>query len=282
MPFAIALPATAPRAAVLAGLLIGGVAVSQPAAAAGFRQGAYADSLGSTAVVCVTAQHMASLTAPAWKNAMQQRGMDCTVSESDQPMPGHETWKARCVAPAQTAGASAAHLYQFTVHADGEQLVIDSGMQTSAGRQMMKKAFFGTYQGACAPGTPPLDVWAYLDGTHSMGTPAQADARKAVAIDLIRCGNVFNGLSLSVAKARQEGMRAAAAAMLEAAVELHPGEGDFHIDALKKSAPEVSAELVGTSAEKKFALYQTCSPYLEPDGITKAVQSRVAAGATPR
>ena len=80
----------------------------------------------------------------------------------------------------------------------------------------------------------------------------------------------------------QEGMRAAAAAMLEAAVELHPGEGDFHMDALKKSAPEVSAELVGTSAEKKFALYQTCSPYLEPDGITKAVQSRVAAGATPR
>jgi hypothetical protein len=266
----------------LAGLLIGGVAVSQPAAAARFRQGAYADSLGSTAVVCVTAQHMASLTAPAWKNAMQQRGMDCTVSESDQPMPGHETWKARCVAPAQAAGASAAHLYQFTVHADGEQLVIDSGMQTSAGRQMMKKAFFGTYQGACAPGTPPLDVWAYLDGTHGMATPAQADARKAVAIDLIRCGNVFNGLSLSVAKARQEGMRAAAAAMLEAAVELHPGEGDFHIDALKKSAPEVSAELVGTSAEKKFALYQTCSPYLEPDGITKAVQSRVAAGATPR
>ena len=234
MPFAIALPATAPRAAVLAGLLIGGVAVSQPAAAAGFRQGAYADSLGSTAVVCVTAQHMASLTAPAWKNAMQQRGMDCTVSESDQPMPGHETWKARCVAPAQAAGASAAHLYQFTVHADGEQLVIDSGMQTSAGRQMMKKAFFGTYQGACAPGTPPLDVWAYLDGTHGMATPVQADARKAVAIDLIRCGNVFNGLSLSVAKARQEGMRAAAAAMLEAAVELHPGEGDFHIDALKK------------------------------------------------
>jgi hypothetical protein len=282
MPFAIAYLTTALRTAALVGLVIGGIAVSHPAAAAGFRQGAYADSLGSTAVVCVTAQHMANLTAPAWKNAMQQRGMDCTLSDSDRPMPGHETWKARCTAPAQGASASPAHLYQFTVHADGEQLVIDSGMQTSAGRQMMKKAFFGTYQGACAPATPPLDVWAYLDGTHGMGSPAQADASRAVAIDLIRCSNVFNGLSLSVAKARQEAMRAAAAAMLEAAVELHPGEGDFHIDALKKSAHEVSAELVGASAEKRFALYQSCSPYLENDGIAKAVQSRVAAGATPR
>ena len=252
-----------------------------PAAAAGFRPGAYADELGTAPVVCVTAQHMASLTATGWKSAMQQRGMDCTVSESAQPMPGHETWKARCVAKGQgtATDTTTPHLYQFTVHADGEQLVIDSGMKSSAGRQLMKKALFGTYQGTCAPSTPPLDVWAYLDGADGVATPAQAAARKAVATDLIRCGNVFNGLSLSVAKARQDGMRTAAAAMMEAAVELHPGEGNFHIDALKKSATEVSAELVGASAEKKFALYQSCSPYLEPDGVAKAVQSRTADGA---
>lgn len=284
MPFPTAHPAPARRAASLAGLLVSCALAAQPAAAAGFRQGAYADSLGGTAAVCVTSQHMASLTATAWKQSMQQRGMDCTVSESTRPLPGHETWKASCIAkaPGASAGATAAHLYQFTVHADGEQLIIDSGMKTSAGQQVMKNAFSGTYQGACAPGTPPLDVWAYLDGTYGMGTPAQSEARKAVATDLIRCANVFNGLSLSVAKARQEGMRAAAAAVMEAAVELHPGEGDFHMDALKKSAPEVSAELVGSSAEKRFSLYQSCSPYLEPDGIAKAVQSRAAAGATPR
>lgn len=269
------------RAASLAGLLILCALAARPTAAAGFRHGAYADSLGTTPVVCVTPQHMASLSATAWKSSMLQRGMDCTVSESAQPMPGHETWKVSC---ASTASGAPYH-YQFTVHADDEQLVIDSGMKTSAGEQAMKKAFFGTYHGACAPGTQPLDVWAYLDGTHGtsgMATPAQADARKAVATDLIRCGNVYNGLSLSVAKARQEAMRTAAAAMLEAAVELHPGEGNFHIDALKKSAPEVSAELVGSSAEKKFALYQSCSPYLEPDGIAKAVQNRTAVGATTR
>lgn len=252
------------------------------AAAAGFRPGAYADELGTTPVVCVTQQHMASLTATAWKQAMQQRGRDCSVSESARPMPGNETWKASCTSPAQGAVGGATQLYQFTVHADGEKLVIDSGMKNSAGRQVMKKALFGTYQGTCAPSTPPLDVWAYLDGADGadgVATPAQAAARKAVAIDLIRCGNVFNGLSLSVAKARQEGMRTAAAAMLEAAVELHPGEGNFHIDALQKSAPEVSAELVGASADKKFALYQSCSPYLEPDGIAKAVQSHTADGA---
>lgn len=285
MPFATLVhPAPALRAASLAGLLALCALAAQPAAAAGFRQGAYADSLGTTPVVCVTPQHMASLSATAWKPSMLQRGMDCTVSESARPLPGHETWKASCAGTA----SGTPHHYQFTVHADGEQLVIDSGMKTSAGEQVMKKAFFGTYQGACAPGTPALDVWAYLDGTHGthgtsgMATPAQADARKAVATDLIRCGNVFNGLSLSVAKARQEAMRTAAAAMLEAAVELHPGEGNFHIDALKKSAPEVSAELVGSSAEKRFALYQSCSPYLEPDGIAKAVQSRTAAGAATR
>ena len=253
------------------------------AAAAGFRPGAYADELGTTPVVCVTQQHMASLTATAWKQAMQQRGATCTISESARPMPGHETWKASCTGPAQGAVGGAVQLYQFTVHADGEKLVIDSGAQTSAGTQVMKKALFGTYQGACAPGTPPLDVWAYLDGQHqSQVAPAQAAARKAVAIDLIRCGNVFNGLSLSVAKNRQEGMRSAAAAVIGAAVELHPGEGDFHLDTLKKSAPEVSAELVGASPEKRFALYQSCSPYLEPDCIDKAVQSRIAAGAAAR
>lgn len=273
-------PTRAIRAAFLAALLVGGVAGS--ASAAGFRQGAYADSLGSTAVVCVTPQHMTSLTATAWKPGMQQRGMDCTVSESDRPMPGHETWKARCIAPGQGAGASAAHLYQFTVHADGEKLVIDSGMKNEAGEQMMKKAFLGTYQGACAPNTPPLDVWAYLDGTGGMAAPGQAAARKTVAADLVRCSSVFNGLSLSVAKAKQEGMRTAAAAMMQAAVELQPGEGDFHLDTLKKSAPEVSAELVGASAEKKFALYQTCSPYLEKDGIAQAVKNREAAGNAAR
>jgi hypothetical protein len=65
-------------------------------------------------------------------------------------------------------------------------------------------------------------------------------------------------------------------------VELHPGEGDFHLDAVKKSAPEVSAELVGASPEKRLALYQSCSPYLEQDGIEKAVQSRAVAGAASR
>lgn len=280
MPSPTTPPTRAIRAAFMAALLVGGVAVS--AAAAGFRQGAYADSPGSTAVVCVTPQHMTSLTAAAWKPAMQQRGMACTVSESDRPMPGHETWKARCIAPAQDAGANAAHLYQFTVHADGQTLVIDSGMKSSAGKQVMKKAFFGTYQGACAPNTPPLDVWAYLDGTGGMATPAQAAARKSVAADLVRCSSVFNGLSLSVAKTRQEGMRTAAAALMEAAVELHPGEGGFHMDALKKSAPEVSAELVGASTDKKFALYQSCSPYLEKDGIAQAVSNREAAGNAAR
>ena len=278
MPSPTTHPAQAIRAAFLAALMVGGVAAT--AAAAGFRQGAYADSLGSTAVVCVTPQHMSHLTAAAWKHAMQQRGMDCTVSESDRPMPGHETWKARCIAPAQ--GAGAAHLYQFTVHADGEKLVIDSGMKSATGEQMMKKAFLGTYQGACAPNTPPLDVWAYLDGTGGLATPAQAAARKAVAADLIRCSNVFNGLSLGVAKAKQESMRTAAAAMVETAVELYPGEADFHMDALKKSAPEVSAELVGASAEKKFALYQSCSPYLDKDGAGQAVRNREAAANAAR
>lgn len=282
MPFAtLAHPDPALRARLWAGVLAACALAAQPAAAAAFRQGAYADSLGTTPVVCVTSQHMASLTATVWTQAMQQRGMDCTVSESAQPMPGHETWKASCAGTA----SGTPHHYQFTVHADGEQLVIDSGMKTSAGEQAMKKAFFGTYQGACSPGTPPLDVWAYLDGTQGtsgMATPAQAAARKAVASELIRCGNVFNGLSLSVAQARQETMRTAAAAMLEAAVELHPGDGSFHIDTLKKSAPEVSAELVGSTAEKRFALYQSCSPYLEPGGIAKAVQSRTAAGPATR
>ena len=279
MPSSTTYPARAFRAAFLAGLMVGGVAAT---AATGFRQGAYADSPGSTAAVCVTPQHMASLTATAWKPAMQQRGMDCTISESDRPMPGYETWKARCITPAQDGGASAAHLYKFTVHADGQTLVIDGGMKSATGQQMMQKAFFGTYQGACAPNTPPLDVWAYLDGTGGMVTPAQAAARKAVAADLVRCSSVFNGLSLGVAKAKQEGMRSAAASMMEAAVELHPGEGDFHMDALKKSAPEVSAELVGASAEKKFALYQSCSPYLNKDGIEQAVRNREAAGSAAR
>jgi hypothetical protein len=252
-------------------------------AAAGFRPGAYADELGTTPVVCVTQQHMASMTATAWKQAMQQRGMDCTVSESARPMPGHETWKARCTGAPRGATSAAALLYQFTVHADGEKLVIDSGAQTPDGAQVMKKALFGTYRGACDAHTPALDVDAYLGGQpHTQGTPAQAAARKAVATDLVRCGNVFNGLSLSVAKARQEGMRMAAAGLLEAAVELHPGEGSFHLDALRQSAPEVSAELVGASPEKRFALYQSCSPYLEPGGIEKAVQGRAATGAAAR
>ncbi|BEP94078.1 hypothetical protein GmRootA79_24620 [Acidovorax sp. A79] len=284
MPFAIAPPAPALRAVLLGCLLACGCAgAAQPAAAAGFRPGAYADALGGPAVVCVTSEHMARLTAAAWKIALQQRGVDCTLSESARPMPGHETWAASCTGPA--LGASAPHHYRFTVHADGDQLVIDSSMAASAGPQMMmtKKAFAGRYQGACAPGHPPLDVEAYLDGMHgSKGTPAQAGARKAVALDLIRCGHVFNGLSLGVAKPRQEGTRAAAAAMIAAAVELHPGEGGFHLEALRQSAPEVSAELVGAPAEKKFALYQSCSPYLEPEGVARAVQGRMAADAAAR
>lgn len=248
-------------------------------AAPGFREGAYAEAPGSTAAVCVTRKQMGNLTAQAWKPAMKQRGMDCTITESAKPMVGHETWKASCADP---RGQGTQHLYQFTVHASSEQVVIDSRMADAAGDLKMKNAFMGAYQGACTANTPPLDEWVYLDGTYGMGAPAQADgARKAVAIELIRCGNVFNGLSLTVAKGKQADMRAAAAVLLEAAVELYPAEGDFHLDELKKSAPLVSAELVGSSAEKKFALYQSCSAYLQPGGVDRSVKERSAtAGAT--
>jgi hypothetical protein len=267
-----------------AALLIAGYALAaQPAAAAGPRAGAYTNELGTVQMVCVTAEHLAQATATAWHKAMQERGMECTISASDRPMAGHETWKAQCSPTAPNTTAGTPHHYQFSVHSDGERLVIDSGMKNANGQQVMKKAFFGHYKGACTPDMPPLDVNAYLNGIYGMLTVAQADTRKAVALDLIRCANVFNGLSLSVTKARQEGLRTAAAALLEAAVELHPGDGDFHLDALKRSAPEVSAELVGAPADKKFALYQSCSPYLEQDGIAQAVQKREAgkgAGAT--
>lgn len=247
-------------------------------AAPGFREGAYAETPGSTAAVCVTRKQMGNLTALAWKSAMKQRGMDCTITESAKPLVGHETWKASCADP---RSRGALHLYQFTVHANSEQVVIDSRMADAAGDLKMKNAFMGAYQGACTASTPPLDEWVYLDGTYGMGAPAQADgARKAVAIELIRCGNVFNGLSLTVTKARQADMRTGAAALLEAAVELYPADGDFHVDELKKSAPLVSTELVGSSAEKRFALYQSCSAYLQPDGIAQAVKERsTAAGA---
>lgn len=281
MLLSIAQPVHALRLVSLAGWM-GCAMAAQTAAAAGFRPGAYVDTLGTAGTVCVTKEHMAAMTATAWKRSMQKRGMDCTVTDSDRPMPGHETWKASCVGTQPGTGHGGAHLYQFTVHADGERLVVDSGMKTSDGRQMMKNAFFGDYQAACTPGTPPLDVWTYLDGAGSTPTPEQALARQAIAIDLIRCGNVFNGLSLSVAKARQDGMRAAAAAVIEAAVQLHPADGDFHLEALKRSAPEVSAQLVGASPEKRLALYQSCSPYLESGGIDKAVQSRAAEAAVKR
>ncbi len=266
---------TARHAALLAGLSALAVASH---AAPGFREGAYAEAPGGTAAVCITRKQMGQLTAQAWKPAMKQRGMDCTITESAKPMVGHETWKAACTDP---RNKDAQHLYQFTVHADSEQIVIDSRMANAAGELAMKNAFLGTYQGACTASTPPLDEWVYLDGTYGMGAPAQADgARKAVAIELIRCGNVFNGLSLTVAKGKQADMRTAAAAMLEAAVELYPAEGSFHMDELKKSAPLVSAELVGSSAEKKFALYQPCSAYLQPGGIAQSVKERsTAAGA---
>lgn len=263
------------QGAVLAGLSALALASH---AAPGFREGAYAQAPG-TAAVCVSRRQMDKLTAQAWKPAMKQRGMDCTVTESAKPMVGHETWKATCTDP-RSKGAQ--HLYQFTVHADSEQVVIDSRMADAAGDLKMKNAFLGTYQGACTASMPPLDEWAYLDGTYGMGAPAQEEgARKAVAIELIRCGNVFNGLSLTVAKGKQADMRAAAAALLEAAVELYPADGDFHLDELKKSAPLVSAELVGSSAEKKFALYESCSAYLQPGGVAQSVKERsAAAGAT--
>lgn len=263
------------RTASLVGLAAAAVAAQ---AATGLREGAYADALGSTPVVCVTAQQAASLGARAWKTAMQQRGMECSVSDAAQPLPGLESWKASCANPAP-GSASGPWLYQFTVRATPEQLLIDSRMTTAAGELAMKKAFDGTYQGACAAGMPTLDVWAYLDGAHGATTQGDAGARKAVAMDLIRCGNVFNGLSLTVAKARQEGMRSAAASLISAAVALHPADTEFHSDALKKSAPEVSAELVGASAEKKLALYQSCSPYLEPEGVARAVKNHRSAGA---
>ena len=273
--FAIPVFTPAWQGAVLAGL--SALALTSHAAP-GFREGAYAQAPG-TAAVCVSRKQMDKLSAPIWKLAMKERGMDCTVTESAKPMVGHETWKAACTDP---RSKDARHLYQFTVHANSEQIVIDSRMEDAAGDLKMKNAFLGTHQGACTANMPPLDEWAYLDGTYGMGAPAQADgARKAVAVELIRCGNVFNGLSLTVAKGKQEGMRTAAAAILEAAVELYPAEGSFHMDELKKSAPLVSAELVGSSAEKKFALYQSCSAYLQPDGIAQSVKERsAAAGAT--
>ncbi len=53
------------------------------------------------------------------------------------------------------------------------------------------------------------------------------------------------------------------------------------MDELKKSAPRVSAEFVGSTAERKFALYQSCSAYLQPGGVDQTVKERsAAAGAT--
>lgn len=245
--------------------------------AAGLRPGAYADAFGSGPSVCVTSQHLASLTLPAWQRSMQQAGLDCTVSESERPLPGYETWKASCVGRGE--GASTAQAHKFSVSAVGDRLIVDSAVTDAAGNLVSKNAFAGVYQGACAPDTPPFDVQAYLGSGES---PRQAEARKALAVDLIRCANVFNGLSVSVVKSRQEGMRAAATAMLEAAVSLHPGDGSFHMEAVKKSAPEVSAELVGASVEKRFAVYQSCSPYLEPNGIAQALKNRLATGAVAR
>ena len=254
-----------------------GAAAAQPAPTdlPAFRPGAYADRFGSTGTVCVTPQHLAALTSAAWQQSMAARGMACTLTETERPMPGYERWQARCTpAPAGAADGSA-QLYKVTVHASGNMLVLDAGM-TQDGRQVMKTAFVGDYREACAPGTPPLDVRAYLEPS-ALIDPGAAAVRKAVAADLIRCAGVFNGLSLSVAPPRKEALRAAAAGLLEAAVQLHPGDANFHLDTVKKSATEVSAELVGSSAEKKFAVYQTCSPYLEPGSIEKAVQQRAAA-----
>ncbi len=209
---------------------------------------------------------MDKLSAPIWKLAMKERGMDCTVTESAKPMVGHETWKAACTDP---RSKDARHLYQFTIHANSEQIVIHSRMEDDAGDLKMKNALLGTYQGACTAGMPQLDEWVYLDGTYGLGTPAQADgARKALAIELIRCGNVFNGLSLTVAKGKQEGMRTAAAAMLEAAVELYPAEGNFHMDEFKKSAPSSRPNL-SAPRQKRSLRYTsravpTCSPAALP------------------
>lgn len=296
MPLALCLPVPRALALSLATCLMAGALPSQ--AAETLREGAYADEIDGDRPSCVTRQALERLTARSWKPAMQQRGQECTMGETTQPMPGLETWKATCTPAGAKAGTGAAgtagagRSYDITVHGRDDRLVIDSRVTvTATGDLQGKQAFLGNYRGACTADTPALNEWRYLDPAQSSQpskaaaspaapSPSSAPAavRKAVAQDLIRCGNVMNALSITVPQAKQAGMRAGAEALMAAAVSVYDAEPAFYTQALEASAKDVAAQVVGTSAETRFALYQSCSGYLQPDGIEQAIRQRSAEG----
>ncbi len=245
-----------------------------PGNAMKIREGAYADTLDNAGTVCVTKKAIETLSLQGWKAKMGQLGRNCSLTEPSQQSFLNEHWKAACSA----AGEATKNNYRINLSFMENKLTIDSMIESAAGELKLKKAFQGEYKGACTSAMPALDSMSYLD-LPPPPSASELKARKVVAADMIRCGTIFRGLSLSVAKDKSAAMIATGDAMWESALGLidNDNDNDFYMSELKKSAAEISTLLIPLpSAEKRFQLAQACNKYLTAEGIANAVKEQTA------
>ncbi len=236
-------------------------------------KGAYADTYNNGATVCATNEALGLLSWTGWKEKMGQLRRECSLTEPNQGSSFHEYWKAECTI---AAGETTKDNYRINISSMRGVLVIDSMIDTPAGKLKLKKSFRGEYKGACNSTMPLLDAWSYLDLPAPLPT-SDLKVRKLVAADMIRCGNVFYGLTLVVAKEKRADMMNTGKAIWGSALELIDYDNDFYLSELKKSGTEVSVALVPLpSVEKLNEMVQACNKYTAPEGIAIALKEQAA------
>ena len=88
--------------------------------------------------------------------------------------------------------------------------------------------------------------------------------------------NFYNAMATVVPAKKKTDMEAVSGAFTARAVEFTGGDQSQLMQAVKATADRASASVVGKTQEDRFAVHQSCSAYLQEDGVEKALAERSA------
>jgi hypothetical protein len=220
--------------------------------------------------ICFSKTDFEEMQPDIWLDQMKQRGKDCLIKESENPLPSIQRWKAHC-----TDAQGTPHDYEFSVSLPGLQpnrLSISGKITDEAGKSILANAFLGEYKGDCQSGMHKFIIWDYFD---------LPDRRvmESVARDLLYCGAIYAGIAPKLKQPKRAEILDIGLLLTASAADVLPDDPTFLTQELVSASERAVSEIIGADMEKMLQLIQSpeCQPYLKPKGISAVISERNAA-----
>ncbi len=105
---------------------------------------------------------------------------------------------------------------------------------------------------------------------------AHADAKQEVLHETMFCMSFFIAVTVQASVANKSRMEAVRDAFLVLATDIANSDQAVLESALRATADRAAAEVVGKSAEQRFATSQKCAPLLNQGAVEKEIAARTA------